>query len=362
MTILGLHHITLVSSNAPRTADFYTRVLGLRMVKKTVNFDDPESYHLYFGDETGTPGTAITFFEWAHLPKGKHGVGGTHHLALRVKDYESLLKWKRRLTDLGITVRGPYDRHYFKSIYFTDPDGVILEIATDGPGFGIDEDALGMEHRPPPEAMMIANRNEAAIRLLTWDTPVDVITEDMALMNGMHHISAIASDIRATNAFYMDVLGMKRVKMTDNFDDPNSAHWYWGDETGRPGSLITYFEQDLKTTGYARVGTGMTHHFAFAVEDEDIQRHYQKRLSSAGYRVSQIIDRQYFKSIYSHDPDGHIVEIATLPPGFLVDEPLETLGTGLMLPPQYEAHRDVITARLTPIEIAPWKKPEKLTE
>ncbi|MDX1523908.1 MAG: VOC family protein, partial [Anaerolineae bacterium] len=135
MTIQGLHHITLVCSNAQQTVDFYTKVLGQRFVKKTVNFDDPGSYHLYFGNETGTPGSAITFFEWGHAPKGHPGVGGTHHFALRVADYDSLLKWKRRLTDLEIKVDGPLDRHYFTSIYFTDPDGVIIEIATDGPGF-----------------------------------------------------------------------------------------------------------------------------------------------------------------------------------------------------------------------------------
>ena len=113
----------------------------MRLVKKTVNFDDPGSYHLYFGDETGRPGTAITYFEWAHAPKGRPGIGGTHHYALRVADMDGLLQWKRRLTDLGQPVDGPYDRHYFTSIYFRDPDGVIIEIATDGPGWTVDEAA-----------------------------------------------------------------------------------------------------------------------------------------------------------------------------------------------------------------------------
>lgn len=366
MDILGLHHITLVSSNAQQTADFYTRVLGLRLVKKTVNFDDPGSYHLYFGDETGRPGTAITFFEWAHVPKGKHGIGGTHHFALRVADYDGLLKWKRRLTDLNIPVAGPYDRHYFKSIYFKDPDGVNIEIATDGPGFAIDEDIaeLGQIHLPPPVDMMIANRDEEKIRAITWDQPVEVITADMALQFGMHHITAIGSDINATNAFYSDVLGLRRVKMTDNFDDANSAHWYWGSEDGRPGTIITYFEHKPRPgyrPHYAQVGTGMTHHFAFAVQDEKVQGEYITRLSRAGYRVSQILDRTYFRSIYSHDPDGHIVELATVGPGFLVDEDVKTLGTGLMLPPWLESQRELIEARLKPIEIEPWKNPAEAT-
>lgn len=357
MTILGLHHITLVSSDAQRTADFYTRVLGLRLVKKTVNFDDPGSYHLYFGNQTAEPGTAITYFEWPHAQNGRHGIGGTHHYALRVGDYDGLLKWKRRLTDLGIGVRGPYDRHYFTSIYFRDPDGVIIEIATDPPGFGVDEDEIGTEHRPPPQDMLIRNRDEASIRETTWPEPVPEITADIAVTNGMHHISAISSDIQRTHAFYSDLLGLRRVKMTDNFDNPGSPHWYWGNSDGSPGTLITYFEQDLDSMGYAQIGAGFTHHFAFAVEDEDLQREYQAKLSRSGFRVSPIIDRDYFKSIYSHDPDGHIVELATVGPGFLRDEDYDDLGTGLMLPKHLESQRPIIEQKLQPVSVEPWHEP-----
>src|SRR5512138_2562827 len=170
MSILSLHHITIVCQSAQRTVDFYTRVLGLRLVKKTVNFDDPGAYHLYFGDQVGSPGTAITFFEWPDAPRGHPGIGGTHHVALQVADYNGLLKWKRRLTDLGLKVEGPLDRHYFKSIYFRDPDGVILELATVGPGWTVDEaaDRLGSEYREPPADMVIRNRDAAAIAALTW--------------------------------------------------------------------------------------------------------------------------------------------------------------------------------------------------
>ncbi len=114
MTINGLHHITLVCRDAQSTIDFYTRVLGLRLVKKTVNFDDPGSYHLYFGDELGRPGSAVTFFEWPHAPRGRPGIGGTHHFALAVNDADGLLRWKRRLTDLGLKVEGPLDRVYLQ--------------------------------------------------------------------------------------------------------------------------------------------------------------------------------------------------------------------------------------------------------
>ncbi len=360
MKILGLHHITLVSSNAQRTVDFYVRVLGLRFTKQTVNFDDPTSYHIYFGDATASLGSAITFFEWPHAGRHRHGIGGTHHLALRVPTHEGLLKWKRRLTDLGLVVNGPLDRNYFKSIYFTDPDGVILEIATDGPGWTIDEpaDLLGMSFQAPPEHIVVSNRGKENIDKLTWHEPVPVITADMALMQGMHHITAISSNIERTNEFLSGVLGMRRLKMTSNFDDPNSAHWYWGVDEGKPGTIITYFERDPRKTQRAVVGIGMTHHFAFAVKDTDEQAEWREKLIEKGYRVSQIMDRDYFRSIYTSDPDGHIVEMATVDPGFDVDEDMEHLGEKLQLPAWLRPQREQIERGLTPLVIPEWRKPE----
>lgn len=357
MTILGLHHITLVSSNAQRTVDFYTQVLGLRLVKQTVNFDDPGSYHLYFGDEVGRPGTAITFFEWPQAVKGYPGIGGTHHFAMQVTDRAGLLKWKRRLTDLGLKVDGPLDRHYFTSIYFRDPDGVILEIATVGPGWAVDEepDRLGLEFRAPPAEMVVRNRDEARIAAETWPEPVPVITPDMALNRGMHHITAIGTDIRRTHAFFGELLGMRRVKMTNNFDDPDSAHWYWGAGDGRPGTLITYFERQPTKERRARMGAGQTHHFALAVPDEATQLEWRQKLLNAGLRVSPVMDRVYFKSIYTNDPDGHIVELATVGPGFTADEPAATLGTTLRLPPWLESQRADIEAVLSPLNVRPFE-------
>jgi glyoxalase family protein len=357
MTIQGLHHITLVSSDAQRTLDFYTQILGQRLVKKTVNFDDPGSYHLYFGDETGRPGSAITFFEWPGAPKGHWGMGGTHHFALTVADYNGLLKWKRRLTDYGLSVEGPLDRHYFKSIYFTDPDGAIIEIATQGPGWSMDEapDQIGTEYRQPPAEMIVNNRDEERIKVETWPEPVPEITADMALSQGMHHITAIGADIRRTQAFFGDLLGMRRVKMTSNFDDPNSAHWYWGVGDGRPGTLITYFERDPAKTRRAQMGAGQTHHFALAVPDEETQRAWREKLVQAGLRVSPVMDRIYFKSIYTSDPDGHIVELATAGPGFPFDEEVDKLGQSLKLPPWLEDHRPEIERRLRPVAVLPWR-------
>lgn len=357
--ITGLHHITLVCGNAQRTVNFYTDVLGLRFIKQTVNFDDPGSYHLYFGDASGSPGSAITFFEWASAPQGSPGIGGTHHFALRVGDRDGLLRWKRRLTDGGLRVDGPLDRHYFESIYFRDPDGVIIEIATDGPGFTRDEpaDSLGSQHRPPPQQMLVRNRDEAAIQAETWPEPVPQITAEMALSRGMHHITAIGADIQRTDAFFSGLLGMQRVKKTSNFDDPDSAHWYWGAENGQPGTLITYFERDPGREERVRMGRGQTHHFALSVPDEDTQRAFRQKMLQAGLAVSPVMNRIYFKSIYSQDPDGHIVELATAGPGFLVDESSADLGRRLQLPPWLEPQRPRIEARLTPLDVPAWTPP-----
>ena len=350
MSILGLHHITLVTADARRNVAFYTQVLGLRLVKKTVNFDAPSAYHLYFGNETGAAGSAITFFEWPHARRGQPGIGGTHHFALTVADETGLLKWKRRLTDLGLTVLGPRDRRYFKSIYFNDPDGVFVEIATAGPGFAVDEagTALGQIDVAPPDG------NDPEFKdyeIRTWPDPVPTIGADMALSRGMHHITAICADLARTDAYYSELLGMQRVKRTRNFDVSGERHWYWSTvPDGAPGSLITYFEQNPRTQPRAQHGAGQTHHFAFAVADDESQLAWRETLLRAGLNVSPVMDRIYFKSIYTHDPDGHIVELATVPPGFAIDEPLATLGQALTLPPWLEAHRAEIERALTPLQ------------
>ena len=277
-------------------------------------------------------------------------------------NYDGLLKWKRRLTDLGLSVEGPLDRHYFVSIYFNDPDGTILEIATDGPGWTIDEapESLGMEYRQPPPEMIVANRDEARIQAETWSEPVPEITLDMALRHGMHHITAIGSDIERPHAFFGDLLGMRRVKITSNFDDPNSAHWYWGAGDGRPGTLITYFERDPAKEQPARMGAGQTHHFALSVPDEETQLEWRLKLSKAGYRVSPVMDRVYFKSIYTNDPDGHIVELATAGPGFAVDEDITELGQNLKLPPWLESKRAEIEQSLRPVVAPIWSGLEEV--
>lgn len=356
MKVQGIHHITLIAEDAQRTVDFYTRVMGLRLVKRTVNFDDPGSYHLYFGDAAGSPGSILTFFAMPGVPQGKPGMGGTHHYALTVEDGAALRKWKRYLTDKGVNVNGPLDRHYFESLYFRDPEGTIVELATRGPGWTVDEpaEALGASDRQPPAQMVRANRDRVRIEADTHPEPVPAITPDMALTAGMHHISIIGSDVERTNDFYAGLLGMRLLKRTFNFDDPNSKHWYWGVDDGAPGTLITYFELDRERALPTRMGAGQAHHIALTVESDEAQLELRERMLNAGLRVSPVLDRTYFKSVYGSDPDGHIVEIATAGPGFAVDEPVAELGTRLMLPEWLEPQRGQIEDALPPLEVEPW--------
>jgi len=349
---LGFHHITMVSTDAPRTLAFYGGLLGLDLVKKTVNFDDPGAYHLYFGDGGGRPGTILTFFEWPHSPPGQWGIGSVHHLALGVSTPEAQLKWKRRLTDAGVPVSGPIDRGYFTSLYFSDPDGQVLEIATAGPGYAIDEpaDALGRELLVPPTERLPGGRNEAAIAALTHPEPVPGITDDMRL-EGIHHISAITRDMDVAEEFYEATLGLSLVKKTYNQDDGRTKHYFWAHyEDGRvgPHSALTLFGWP-DSHHHARPGAGLTHHVAFRARNEEEQEAWRDHLLSLRVPVSEVMDRTYFRSIYFRAPDGLLLEIATDGPGFTIDEPSDSLGRSLSLPPWLEGRRADIERRLVPL-------------
>lgn len=351
----GFHHVTMVSADARRTLAFYRDLLGVGLVKRTVNFDDPSSYHLYFGDADGTPGTLLTFFEWAGARRGGWGVGGVHHVALGVATAEAQLKWKRRLTDAGVPVSGPYNRGWFRSIYFKDPDGQVLEIATRGPGYDVDEPihALGMEEvAPPADAELRGERDESLIAALTHPEPVPVITPDMAL-EGIHHVSSISSDLERLNDFYVGALGLSLVKKSFNQDDPRTRHWFWASYDGEkvePRSAMTFFGWPDGGRP-ARGGVGQTHHVAFRARNDEEQLRWRDHLRSMDLEVSPVMERTYFKSIYFRDPDGLLLEIATDGPGFAVDEERGRLGSVLRLPAWLETEREQIERGLTPLEV-----------
>jgi glyoxalase family protein len=323
----GFHHITMVATDAQRTLAFYGDLLGLVLVKKTVNFDDPSAYHLYFGDDGGRPGTILTFFEWPNAGRGHWGVGGVHHLALGVETPEAQLMWKRRLTDAGVKVDGPLDRGYFKSLYFSDPDGQIIEIATAGPGYAIDEpsDELGERMLVPPQERMPEGRDPQAITAATHPVPVPEVTAEMRLQ-GIHHVSAITDDLARAGDFYEQALGLRLVKQTYNQDDGKTKHFFWAayqDGIVQPHSAMTLFGWE-GSDYHARPGAGQTHHVAFRAASVEEQLEWRDHLLGLGLQVSPVMDRSYFESIYFRAPDGLLVEIATDGPGFSFDESIES--------------------------------------
>jgi glyoxalase family protein len=321
VTILGLHHITGVCSDAGRTEEYYTGTLGLRLAARSVDATSGKC-HLYLAAGDGRPGSIVSFLERPGASPGREGVGGTHHFALLVETRDALLKWKRRLTDRGIAVNGPLDRHYFESIYHRDPDGAVIEIATRGAGWSRDEapDRIGTEHRPPPPEMLKGNRDQERIRAETWPHPVPDISPDMTFRT-LHHITAIGASIDRVHDFLHGVLGLRRVKRTSNFDMPDSFHWYWSAGQGEPGTVVTYFERPGQAT--VTHGPGQTDHYALAVADATSLSEWRLRLLAARLPASPIQDREYFTSFFTQDPDGQTVELATRGPGFSLRPPPE---------------------------------------
>jgi glyoxalase family protein len=318
--IVGLHHVSIVSRDLARTADFYGRILGQQELSRgpvpVAELGRPgqltEAEALWFGNRAGSTGTLIAAVERPDAARGAPGIGGTHHFALAVKDREALLMWKRRFLDEGYAVDGILDRHYFQSIYVEDPDGQIVELATLGPGWTIDEDAarLGEEHRDVPPEMLNTNRDRARITAENWREAVPDITENM-LIPGMHHVTAIGTSIEGTESFVVGALGMRRVKRTNNFDDVGSFHWYWGVGGGAPGTLVTYFDRKPERERPVQMGAGQLAHYAVGVQKLET---VGPMLSRGGRAVSPTgefgPDVSRFHAMATADPDGHPVVVA----------------------------------------------------
>ena len=301
----GIHHVTAIAGPAARNLDFYTRVLGQRLVKKTVNFDDPGTYHFYFGDEIGHPGTILTFFPWANVAAGRLGVGETSETAYRVPA-ASIGWWTQRFIEKGVPHEAPEKRFGQTVLPFRDPDGMRLAL-------------VGV---PGIEA-------EAA-----WTT--DDVPAEHAL-RGFFGVTLLIDKTEATGAILTDVLGFA--------------------EIGGEGNLTRYATKagiggvvDLRAVGGflpARPGAGSVHHVAFrAANDAEQAAMVEKLVANHNVRVTPQADRNYFRSVYFREPGGVLFEIATDEPGFAVDEPVESLGTALKLPAQYERHRARIEAVL----------------
>lgn len=322
--VAGLHHIALVSRDLERSADFYGRVLGLADVGRgpvpVAGTGRPgrlrEGQARWFGDPAGRPGSLIAVIEGSGEPQGRPGIGGSHHFALAVSNREVLLRWKRRFLDEGYAVNGILDRHYFQSIYIKDPDGQIVELATLGPGWTIDEEAarIGEEHRNPPAEMINTNRDRARIQAENWPDPVPDITPAMRIPS-LHHVTAIGTSIEGTASFVAGRLGMRRVKRTNNFDDVGSFHWYWGVGRGPPGTLVTYFDRKPERERPVEMGAGQIAYYAVAAAADAVEP-LGAALAAAGLPSSPVAefgpDATRFRAFATRDPDGHPVLVASL--------------------------------------------------
>lgn len=316
----GLHHVTAIAGNPQRNLDFYEGVLGLRLVKKTVNFDDPGTYHLYYGDAAGNPGTIMTFFPWAFpgAPEGSPGHGQVTVTSFAVPG-GSLDYWTQRLQERGVNATSPGTRFGSPVLELRDPDGFKLELVGSA-GFGGSEVGGEVwEDSPVPE--------EHAIR--SFD---GVTLSERALGR--------------TESLLTEVLGFRAAG-----EDDGRARFEAGG--GGAGNRLDILVDPREPVG--RMGVGTIHHVAFRVPDEEGHRELREELAALGYGVTPVIDRQYFRSIYFREPGGVLFEIATDPPGFAVDEDPAELGTSLKLPPQHEPRRAELQSRLpaleTPVEV-----------
>jgi glyoxalase family protein len=307
--VSGIHHVTAISGNPSKNIQFYWELLGLRLVKKTVNFDDPGTYHLYYGDESGTPGTILTFFPWEHAAAGRGGVGQTQQTAFRVPA-RSIGYWTHRFIDKGITHEALEKRFGETVLSFTDPDGMSLAL-------------VGV---PGAE-------NETA-----WSN--DAIPAEHAI-RGFHGVTLLIEDAAKTGAILINVLGFKaagREGSISRYRAPNAV-----------GGVVDIYEAKGFLPG--RLGRGSVHHIAFRAADDTAQAEMARKLvSEHGMHPTDQKDRNYFRSVYFREPGGILFEIATDIPGFAVDEPLATLGEALKLPPFLEPHRKDIEQTLPSLD------------
>ncbi|MFL5923899.1 MAG: VOC family protein [Gaiellaceae bacterium] len=298
MKLEGVHHVTAITGDAPQNVDFYARVLGLRLVKKSVNQDDPTVYHLFYGDEEGAPGNDITFFEYPGARRGKAGAGMVHTIGWRVASPEAIEFWESRVADEGIAG----ERYPDGSLAFRDPEGLRHALI---PGESEDEP-------------------------LTADHPE--VPRELALQ-GFHGVRAYTQEPEQSRSF---------LEQTLEFDASGDNAWEARGE--QRGGLYIYDQTDERGVP----GAGTVHHVAWA-SPLDEHEAWQRRVAESGAHPTPVIDRYYFKSVYFREPSGVLFEIATIGPGFTADEPLETLGQRLSLPPNYEHLRDRLEGVLTPL-------------
>lgn len=315
MQLNGLHHVTSVTAQIGMNADFYTRVLGLRLVKKSVNQDDVSAYHLFYADKVGSPGTDITFFDWPQMGLEQRGTDSIALTAFRVSGREALDYWAERLAAHGVEHEGIETFDGRPALRFTDPEGQRLMLVDDG----------GAEFEGK-----------------LWDGS-DVPVEHA--LRGFYAVMLSIPALRQLEPILTEALQFQRARQAE--DTAGRSVLIYEMAGGGPGREVWVVEEPDQPR--SRLGAGGTHHVAFRVADRDAQSSWRERLLEAGLYVSPFIDRFYFRSIYFRISNGILFEIATDGPGFGADEDLETLGEKLALPPFLEPRREMIEANLKPI-------------
>lgn len=313
---LGIHHVTAICGEPQRNLDVYAGMLGLRFVKRTVNFDDPQTYHFYYGDGQGRPGSILTFFPWPGARRGRIGTGQVAVTSFAVAP-SSIGFWVERLVHHGVTFQGPARRGpepeaAEQVISFQDHDGLLLEIVG----------APGAEARSG------------------WDGAPGISPEHA--LRGFHSVTLWAERGEATEALLLGTMGFRPIGEVGG-----SRRFAAGD--GGTGTLVNVRSVGGFPAGVGGVGT--VHHVAFRVADDAAELAVRGQVLAAGFEATPVIDRQYFHSVYFREPGGVLFELATDPPGFAIDEPMVSLGQRLMLPPQYERYRPQIEAALPPIHL-----------
>lgn len=309
----GIHHVSAITANAKKNFEFYTKVLGLRLVKKTVNQDDTSMYHLFYADEKGNPGTDLTFFEIPHAGNTYRGTNSISTTSLRVRNDEALKYWEQRFKDFNVEFDAIVKENGRATLAFRDFEGQQLKIVSD-------ENNTGVSGGKP------------------WDkSPVPV---EQGII-GLGPIRLTVSRSEVTARILTSVLGFREVKNED------SVRIF---TTGEGGSGAEVFLEEKSDLPRERPGRGSVHHVAFRVEDEEELMKWVSLLNEKGIPNSGFVERYYFKSLYFREPNGILFELATDGPGFEGDEPFESLGERLALPPYFENQRAQIEAKLQPLE------------
>lgn len=318
MQLGGLHHVTAVTGNAGANVTFYTQVLGMRLVKKTVNQDDVSAYHLFYADGEGNAGTEVTFFDWPNAGPNVPGSGSIAAIGLRVPGHDALGWWLQRFEEKGVTHEGIADVGGQQMLHFSDPEGQRLVIVGD--------EGDGMQPGVP------------------WkDSPVPAEMQ----VRGLHHVRLTVQELLPTALVLTEVMGFRQAREYASPDNPALRTVVF--ETGPGGSGTEVHIDERPNLRLGRVGIGGVHHVAFRTPTDEEHRQWRDRIRAAGIGITDVIDRYYFRSLYFREP-GHILfEIATDGPGFAVDEDAGHLGESLVLPPFLEPQRAQIEAGLRPI-------------